>query len=224
MNWIYGNFDYSFNKYHRHYQAHDDWYPDRKNKSLGFKQGGFCDKSLRLTKYMGLQPTFIPRGCVKEMRRFANCEKSKGEGNCFNEKISIMEVCPDHILEGLREKKKWMLRAQQIDNQTYRRAMSVSDYNKGRSVSDLELKNWSYGTRSQMRTDSYWQDDRYDAKLYPHPHRYDSVNFPDQEYKDIFGGTMGDAERADQAKHKIGLFSGKSQAMAEDAEKARTGK
>jgi len=34
-----------------------------------------------------------------------------------------MEVCPDHILEQLREKKKWLLRAEVIDNETYRRAM-----------------------------------------------------------------------------------------------------
>ena len=41
LSWLYGNLDYSYHKYHRHYQAHDEWYPDRKNKSLGFKQGGF---------------------------------------------------------------------------------------------------------------------------------------------------------------------------------------
>jgi len=27
-----------------------------------------------------------------------------------------MEVCPDHVLEGLQEKKKWYLRAEVIDN------------------------------------------------------------------------------------------------------------
>jgi hypothetical protein len=48
-----------------------------------------------------------------------------------------MEVCPDHVLEGLREKKKWYLRAEMIDNDTYKRAMTVSDYNRGKSVSDL---------------------------------------------------------------------------------------
>lgn len=56
-----------------------------------------------------------------------------------------MEICPDHVLEALREKKKWLLRAESIDNATYKRAMVVSDYNKGRSVSDLELKSWGYG-------------------------------------------------------------------------------
>jgi len=55
----------------------------------------------------------------------------------MNEKISIMEVCPDHVLEGLREKRKWFLRAEAIDNQTYKRAMNVSEYNAGKSVADL---------------------------------------------------------------------------------------
>ena len=126
-----------------------------------------------------------------------------------------MEICPEHVLSGLREKKKWYLRAAAIDNQTYKRAMTVSDYNKGRSVSDLKLKSWGYGSAQNMRTDSYWQDDRYDPKKYRHYHRKDSVNFPDMEYKDIFGGTLGDAERADKAKYALSYWSGKSKAVQE---------
>ena len=102
-----------------------------------------------------------------------------------------MEVCPDHVLEGLQEKKKWYLRAEVIDNQTYKRAMTVSDYNKGKSVSDLQLKTWEYGKGGRLRSDSVWQDDRYNPVKHSHPHRYDNVNFPEQEYKDIFGGTLG---------------------------------
>jgi hypothetical protein len=67
-----------------------------------------------------------------------------------------MEVCPDHVLEGLREKRKWFLRAEAIDNQTYKRAMSVSDFNKGKSVSDLEIKDWSFGHPSNLRSESTW--------------------------------------------------------------------
>lgn len=47
ITWVYGNLDYSYNKHHRHYQAHDDWYPDRKNRSLGQPNGGFNDPSGR---------------------------------------------------------------------------------------------------------------------------------------------------------------------------------
>jgi hypothetical protein len=69
------------------------------------------------------------------------------------------------------------LRAEVIDNQTYKRAMTVSDYNQGRSVSDLTLKTWEHG--KQLRSDSVWQDDRYNPTQYSHPHRYDNTNFKD---------------------------------------------
>jgi hypothetical protein len=131
-----------------------------------------------------------------------------------------MEVCPDHVLEGLREKKKWYLRAEVIDNQTYKRAMQVSDYNRGRSVSDLQLKTWEYGKGSNLRSDSVWQDDRYNPTKYSHPHRYDNVNFPEQEYKDIFGGTLGQQEEREKEFYQLG-FDGKSKAINELKEQQR---
>ena len=67
-----------------------------------------------------------------------------------------MEVCPDHVLEMLRERRKWMLRAEAIDNQTYKRAMKVSDFNKGRSVGDLECKSWDWGHPTHLRTQTTW--------------------------------------------------------------------
>jgi hypothetical protein len=125
-----------------------------------------------------------------------------------------MEVCPDHILEGLQEKKKWYLRAEVIDNQTYKRAMQVSDYNQNRSVSDLEIKTWDHGKGGKLRTESVWQDDRYNPTKYSHPHRYDSVNFPEQEYRDIFGGTLGHQEAKEREYYKLDR-EGKSKATAD---------
>jgi len=110
--------------------------------------------NMKNSKYMTLVPNFIPRGCYREIRKFQMCS-AKNSGNaevCLNDKISIMEVCPEHILEGLREKKKHMLRAEVIDNETYRRAMQVGDYNRNRSVSDLDLKTWAHG--KSLRTES----------------------------------------------------------------------
>ena len=132
-----------------------------------------------------------------------------------------MEVCPDHVLEGLREKKKWYLRAEVIDNETYKRAMTVSDYNKGRSVSDLKLKTWDSGKAQNLRSETVWQDNKYDPIKYPHPHRYDNVNFKDQEYKDIFGGTLGHAENKEKEYYAPGLFS-KSKAEVEYLAKQRS--
>lgn len=211
--WLYGNLDYNMDKHHKHYQAHDDWLPDRKNKTLGAKQGGFNSPIMKNSKYMQLIPSKIPRGCFREIRNYQACAKDGAE--CLEKKISIMEVCPDHILEGLRERKKWLLRAELIDNETYRRAMEVSDFNRGRSVSDLKLKTWEHGTAANMRSDSYWQDDRYDPTKYTHAHRDDNVNNPEQEYSDFFGGTKGGLESAEYEKYRIDVGSGQSQAMRE---------
>lgn len=164
---------------------------------------------------MTLQPNYIPKGCYREIRKYQACAATEGKDACFNDKLSIMEVCPDHVLEGLREKRKWYLRAEAIDNQTYKRAMQVSDYNKSRSVSDLDIKNWAYGHPKNLRTGTTWEDDRYNPQKYPHPHRYDNVNFPEQEYKDVFGGTLGTAASKEADKFNIGITTGKSTGMME---------
>jgi hypothetical protein len=176
---------------------------------------------MKQSKFMVLQNTELPRGCYREIMTYNLCTKEKGAAACMNEKISIMEVCPDHILEGLREKRKWYLRAQAIDNETYKRAMKVSDYNKGRSVTDLTIKDWSYGSPTKMRSDSTWEDDRYDPTKFPHPHRYDNINFKEQEYTDVFGGTKGDADKKERDHYKYDLFSGTSLAEIEQKKKAR---
>lgn len=128
-----------------------------------------------------------------------------------------MEVCPDHVLEGLREKKKWLLRAEVIDNETYRRAMEVSDFNRGRSVSDLKLKTWEYGATKNLRSDSLYQDDRYVPNKFAHNHRRDNINFPEQEYMDFFGGTRGTELAEEYEKNRIDLMSNQSEAMKEYA-------
>jgi hypothetical protein len=105
---------------------------------------------------MQLTPDMIPKGCYREIQKYQSCTAENSKGECVNQKISIMEVCPQHVLEGLRERRKWWLRAESIDNVTYKRAMEVSEYNKGRSVSDLEIKDWSYGHPNNLRSDSVW--------------------------------------------------------------------
>jgi hypothetical protein len=39
--------------------------------------------------------------------------------------------------------------------------MTVSEYNRGKSVSDLEIKDWTAGTLKNLRPDSTWIDDRF---------------------------------------------------------------
>ena len=194
--------------------------PDRKARTLGTRQGGACSPVMKNSKYMTLAPSMIPRGCYREIRKFQACAAgANNAATCHDQKMNIMEVCPDHILEGLREKKKWYARAEVIDNETYRRAMQVSDYNRGRSVSDLKLKTWDYGLT--LRSDSIYQDDRYDPTKFSHPHRNDNVNFPEQEYRDMFGGTLGAAKTKELEKHQLDLFSDQSEAIREHHSKRR---
>ena len=158
-----------------------------------------------------LQPILLPKGCLREVRKYNLCKDKANPEACFQEKLNIMEVCPDHMLEALREKRKHYLRAEVIDNETYKRAMTVSDFNKGRSVSDLKLKTWDYG--QQLRSDSYWQDNRWDATKYSHPHRYDNVNFPEQEYTQALGGTWGEAEEAERERNRLDFTQSSSKAI-----------
>jgi hypothetical protein len=71
-----------------------------------------------------------------------------------------------------------------------------------------------------MRPDSYWNDDRYDPTVYRQAFKNDIVNFPDMEYKDIFGGNWGEAAQKDKQRHAVNFWSGKSKAMEEAHKKA----
>ena len=75
FSWVYGNLDYNMDKYHKHYQAHDDWLADRKNKTLGAKNGGFNSPVMKNSKYMQLLASKIPRGCFREIRKYQACAK-----------------------------------------------------------------------------------------------------------------------------------------------------
>jgi len=75
-----------------------------------------------------------------------------------------------------------------------------------------------------MRSDSLWQDDRYNPTVYSHPHRNDNVNFPQQEYKDFFGGTEGTAAKEEYEKYQLSLSNGTSKAMHEHASAKRMAK
>lgn len=98
----------------------------------------------------------MPKGCSNEIQIYKKCVKKSGNPqSCLDEKINIMEVCPKWTLELLRERKKNLMRATLIDNQTYRRAMEISDYNKGRSVADIKhTKTYRDGTPQQLRSDA----------------------------------------------------------------------
>ena len=79
--WLYGNLDYTMDKYHKQYQAHDDWLPDRKQKTLGAKQGGANSPIMKNSKYLNLGHSKIPRGCYREIRNYQACTKATGNND-----------------------------------------------------------------------------------------------------------------------------------------------
>jgi len=65
-------------------------------------------------------------------------------------------------LDELKEKTRFLSKVAGITNNVYRRAMEISDYNKGRTLKDVEYdKTWVHGTRNYLRPDTMWPDERY---------------------------------------------------------------
>lgn len=187
--WVDGSIDYTYNKYNQHSIGHFHQHENRKNKPYRNRAGG--DK-VPLWVRNPSHPTYVyeyyPKGCGREIFNYKKCVKTRKEASkCLDEKINIMEVCPKWVLEALRERKRVILRATLIDNETYRRAMKVENYNKGRSLSDIKE---DLREEPDLRSDGYWSDDRYNPTVYPSPDQNTNVNLGyDPIYNDVLGGT-----------------------------------
>lgn len=181
--WVDGIVDYTYNKHNVNSIGHFHMHENRKNKPQKHPQGG--DKTHGNFVYPTNSKIFYPKGCTREVLNYKEC-KSSGKGDCTEEKINIVEVCPKWALETMREQKKFMMKAQVIDNKTYRDAMKVEDYNKGRSLKDLKDKN---AHLRKIRSDGYWADDRYNPTIYPSADQNSNVNLGDEIiYNDLIGG------------------------------------
>jgi hypothetical protein len=186
--WVDGSIDYTYNKYNQNTIGHFHMHENRKNKPNKKRSGG--DKIPTFSQRPSY-PTYVhdyyPKGCGKEVNRYKKCVTDKKDpAKCFDEKINIMEVCPKWVLEQLRERKRVLMRATIIDNETYRRAMNVSDYNKSRSLRDIKED-----VRGQplVKGDGYLYDDRYNPTKYPSPDHNTNVNLGDNiVYNDVLGG------------------------------------
>jgi len=103
----------------------------------------------------------LPRACVRTLQAFKRCEMVNGEGTCKNQEKEILEICPAWSLDELKEKHRFNMKVSAINALQYRRAMEVSDYNKGRTIKDISDKTWIDGTREHLRPDTLWADERY---------------------------------------------------------------
>jgi len=155
--WVDGIIDYTYNKENINSIGHFHMHENRKNKPNKVYNGG--DRVPFKTSFITptYVPVYLPKGCANEIKIYKDCVREKGQAqSCVDEKINIMEVCPKWALELLKERKRARMRATLIDNQTYRRAMEVADYNIGRSVSHLsQRKTWIDGTPDKLRSDAY---------------------------------------------------------------------
>lgn len=78
-----------------------------------------------------------PRECAKLVSKYYECRRdfnafslTEDVPQCSGSKAHVFEGCPHWVLENLALKRKFFKRAEQIDFETYKRAMVVSDYNK----------------------------------------------------------------------------------------------
>jgi hypothetical protein len=191
--WVDGSIDYTYNKYNQSSIGHSLQHENRKNKPFRNRTNG-GDKIPSYANKPSV-PTYVyqyyPKGCAKEIHKYKKCVKDHNDvALCVDQKINIMEVCPKWVLESLRERKRVLMRATLIDNETYRRAMRVSDYNQNRSLRDL--KEDIKGPRN-IRSDSYLYDDRYSPVIYPSPDQNTNINMGENiPYTDVLGGNKID--------------------------------
>lgn len=182
--WVDGVIDYTYNKHNVNSIGHFHMHENRKNKPNKSREIG-GDKTHFLLTHPTFKPIIFPKGCNREIIKYQKCIEEGGK-NCTEQKINIVEICPKWCLEKLREFKKFYMKAAVIDNNTYRRAMKVEDYNKDRSLADLTNKN---AHLRKIRRDGYWSDDRYNPIVYPSPDQNTNIVFGDEIiYSDIIGG------------------------------------
>jgi hypothetical protein len=105
----------------------------------------------------------LPRFCLRTISIYKRClvANDDKQNKCLEEQDNIVSICPNWALDSLKNKQLSHLRLEAIQNQKYRRAMEVADYNQGRTVANTARRTWKDGTASKLRPDSMWIDDRY---------------------------------------------------------------
>lgn len=103
-----------------------------------------------------------PVACVRKVKKYDRCKMINGEEKCNEEGIDLLQTCPNFTLDQMRKNKllKQSNRLTQISE--YHEAMKVSDYNKDRTVNDVDdSKRYEHGMRKNLRPDTFWADGRY---------------------------------------------------------------
>ena len=104
----------------------------------------------------------IPLSCVRPLYKLERCKMINGADKCQEESNAFLSICPNPVLAEMRNQKLMRAKHRQIQLADYRKAIEVSDYNKGRTVADVPLNVTKFtGSRHNLRPDTMWADERY---------------------------------------------------------------
>ena len=104
----------------------------------------------------------LPLVCYRTLDKFNRCKMFNDAEKCRDEELNFLQTCPNPVLHQMRRSKLTAQKHRLIQVQDYKRAMEVSEYNKGRSVADVDPnKRFEHGTAKYLRPDSMWADERY---------------------------------------------------------------
>jgi hypothetical protein len=108
------------------------------------------------------QKELFPLPCIRSVNKFKLCKMLNGEEKCETEGQDILQICPNFILDQMRNNKLQKQYHQLIQKKEYNEATTVSDYNQGRSIQEVaDWKRYIHGTRAHLRPDTIWADERY---------------------------------------------------------------
>ena len=104
----------------------------------------------------------MPVACVRPLQKLYRCRMINGDDGCQREADSFLAQCPNPVLAEMRNEKLTNYRHRQIQLEDYRKAIEVSEYNRGRSVAEVPANaDASWGSRHNLRPDTLWADERY---------------------------------------------------------------
>ena len=104
----------------------------------------------------------LPLACIRPLQKFNRCKMINGEDKCHEEADAFLAYCPNPALSAMRNQKLMKEKHRQIQLADYRKAIEVSEYNKGRTIADVPRNvHRSMGTRYNLRPDTIWADERY---------------------------------------------------------------
>lgn len=110
---------------------------------------------------LGTYSETYPKGCSRQVQYYTRCKNVNGKEKCEQEMQNVLELCPNWCLEDMRQQKRFEKKVALIQREEYNQGMAVASYNEGRTMADVSNKTHVHGTRTYLRPDTLWADERY---------------------------------------------------------------